>query len=86
MTRLPEQFSDPKGSNSFQPIVSVLLVIIIGLLAILWHREHTRRLQAEREAAVANQKLQSLTGAMSDLLFPLAEPAQSRPAETESSE
>lgn len=80
---MPDPSSDPKGSNSFQPIVSVLLVIIIGLLAILWHREHGWRLRAEREAAIARQELQSITGAMNDLLFPLAEPVQSRPAETQ---
>lgn len=67
----------PSCDTKYLALVGVLMIVIIGLLAVLWVHERTRRIAAERDAIRLQQKLEQFQSVLGPLL---SEPTEEQPA------
>ncbi len=56
--------SAKQADMKYFAFVGVVMVVIIGLLAVLWVHERTRRIAAERDAIRLQQQLEMFQGVL----------------------
>ncbi len=65
--------SAKQGDMKYFTFVGVVMVVIIGLLAVLWVHERTRRIAAERDAIRLQQQLEQFQGVLGPLFSQASE-------------